>query len=357
LPATLTTDILVAGGGIIGASIAWRLAQRGLSVMLCDSGRLGGEASWAGAGMLVPGSEFDQPGEWLDFALRSLKLYPSYVSELEAGSDLVIDFSQPGSLEIAADEHDWERLRQRLVAQRELGFRPEEVPHSELMGRIPSLDSGLAGAVFYPQEGQVDPRTVISALRESLTRLGAVIRENVKVHSVHARGHVTLDGGDSVEARRIVIAAGAWSSMLHVDGVQPLPAVFPVRGHLIGYQMEPGSLPHVLRFRHTYIVQRRSGYTIAGTSEEQVGFQRAVNPGTAQDIAMRAGRLWHTLEGRAFEAWTGFRPGTSEDGPLLGRWLGTRIWLAYGHYRNGILLAPVTAERITNEIMASLERD
>lgn len=357
MPANLTTDILIAGGGIIGASIAWRLAQQRLHVTLCDAGRLGGEASWAGAGMLVPGSEFDQPGEWVEFAQRSLRLYPSFVAELEEASGLTVDFNQPGSLELASDDQEWQRLRQRLRAQHDLGFRGEEVSRKDLLQRIPAIDNALAGAIYYPEEGQVDPRSVISALREALTRLGVNIRENTRVRAVSAGGAVTLHSGEVIDTRRIIIAAGAWSSMLTIEGAQPLPDAFPVRGHLIGYDLQPNTLPHVLRYHHTYIVQRRSGYTIAGTSEEQVGFNRTVNPATAQDVAFRAGQLWRAVEGRPFDAWTGFRPGTSNDGPLLGQWLGTRIWLAYGHYRNGILLAPASAERIANTVMASLEKD
>jgi len=357
LRANSTTDILIAGGGIIGASIAWRLAQQNLKVILCERASLGGEASWAGAGMLVPGSEFDQPGEWLEFAQRSLQLYPTFVTELEDASGLPIDFSRQGSLELAASEEEWDRLRQRLRAQRDIGLRGEEVPRTDLLRRVPEIDDTLAGGIYYPGEGQVDPRTVIAALRAALTRVNVDIRENSRVTAAHANGAVTLENGQSIAAGRIIIAAGAWSSLLRIDGVQPVPDVFPVRGHLIGYHMPSGTLPHVLRYHHTYIVQRRSGYTIAGTSEEHAGFNRTVDPSTAQDIASRAGRLWKVLKGLPFDAWTGFRPGTSDDGPILGQWLGTRIWLAYGHYRNGILLAPASAERIANGIKASLEKD
>ncbi len=151
-----------------------------------------------------------------------------------------------------------------------------------------------------------------------------------------------------------MLAAGAWSGQVPVlgdDGPLAIPATFPVRGHLLGYALQPGSLSPILRQGHTYVVQRSSGFTIAGTSTEQVGFNRELDPRIVDDIRARACELIPELRS-ALEptAWLGFRPATEDFAPVIGRLGDTRLWLAYGHYRNGILLAPATAARVAGEI-------
>lgn len=343
------TDVIVVGAGIIGASIAWRLARR-FKVILCDAQSVGGEASWAGAGMLVPGSEYSEPCPALTFALHSLSLYPGFVAELEEESGLAIDFSQCGSLELAGSEEELEQLAGRRKAQL--------LDRREVRERVPGIADAVAGALLDPLEGQVDPRTVVAALAVAGRRRGLEIREQTAITALRWGGGCvvarTAAGGEIV-ALRAVIAAGAWSSGL--DAGVALPRCYPVRGHLLGYRLEPGSLAHVLRFHHTYVVQRLSGYTIAGTSEELVGFDRAIHAGTVAAIAGRAHLLVPgLLPPAAADAWTGFRPGSDSSLPYLGRVEDSPVWLAYGHYRNGILLAPATAERIAAELTSSLEK-
>lgn len=347
---------MIIGGGIIGCSIAWRLASAGRRVILCDAGVLGGEASWAGAGMLVPGSEYSRACPELTFALESLAAWPGFAAQLERESDTSIDFELCGALELAGSPAEFEKLRTLATTQRRLGIDCRVVEAQELRGMVPGLTAPLEGAVYFPKEGQVDPRTVTAALRIACQRAGVEIREHTRVTRLIPRdGAVSIESSDGgvIEAARAVIAAGAWSNL--IDAGVRLPRCFPVRGHLIGYALSAGSLPHVLRFHHTYAVQRRGGYTIAGTSEEQVGFDRTLDPATVDGIAARA----HALAGGiipavAQDAWIGFRPG-AKRGPSLGRLDDTAIWLAYGHYRNGILLAPATAARIAGEIISSLE--
>jgi glycine oxidase len=348
-------DVVVIGGGIIGASIAWRLAER-FEVTLFDAGRLGGEASWAGAGMLVPGSEYAEPGPALDFALHSLSLYPRFEAELSAESGVHIDFSLCGSLEIAADEAGLARLRDQARRQRAAGIETVPISRAELLARVPEIDPGVAGAILYPAEGQVNPRDVMAALKAAAAARGVVIGEQTEIVQLRwtASGVVArAANGDQIHARRAVIAAGAWSSRL--DAGVPLPDCVPVRGHLVGYQLTPGSLRHVLRSGHTYVVQRESGYTIAGATVEHVGFDRTLDRQAAAGLDAAARALVPGLLPQPHDAWLGFRPGADE--PRVGQWEDSPVWLAYGHFRNGILLAPATAERVAAEITASLETD
>ncbi len=160
-------------------------------------------------------------------------------------------------------------------------------------------------------------------------------------------------------ARFAVLAAGAWSSGINVtiDGrPYPLPRSFPIKGHLLGYRLPPGSLPITIRHDHTYVLQRADGFTIAGSSTEDAGFDRTIDPKLVSDLASRAGVLIPALRDLQPEsAWIGFRPGTDSPAPNIGRAANSRLWLAYGHYRNGILLAPATCDRISREIAAALE--
>ena len=277
------------GGGLIGSSIAWRLARKGAQVTIADAGNLGGEASSAGAGMLSPGAEFDKPSVWRDLGFESLLLYPSFVEELQAETGIDTDFR-----------------------------------------------------MFYPDDGIVDPAALLRALHCAC--------ESRKVRIM--REHVT-----SVEPRDyagVVIAAGAWSGQVRVNSMT-LPAVTPIKGHLIGFQMGPGALGPVRRHGETYVLQRSSGFLIAGSNEQDVGFDRTVDAAICEDIHRRASRLFAPLEhATPVKRWIGFRPRLVEgDGPRIGRVEGTNVWLAYGHYRNGILLTPVTAQRIADEIESS----
>jgi glycine oxidase len=300
----------VVGGGIIGMSIAWRLAQRGFQVDVFDSGRIGGEASWAGAGMLAPGGEVDSPSRLAKLTVESLKLYPDFVRELEAESGCKIDFAQCGAIEWIDDDS-------RAQAQAALGIRSERLNGAQ---------------IFYPDDAVVDPRDVVRALRAACERRGVRLHENSPVSQIEGPA---------------VLAAGAWSSSIGTP--LPIPASFPVRGHLVSYRMQPGSVPKILRSGHTYILQRKSGLTIAGSETERVGFDRALNPESVAKIDARARQILPELP-ELYEAWLGFRPATESLEPEIGMLPGTEIFLAYGHYRNGILLAPVTAKMAAEQI-------
>lgn len=279
-------QVLIVGGGLIGSSIAWRLAQKGAQVAIADAGNLGGEASPASAGMLSPGAEFEKPSVWLDLGTESMRLYPSFVEELQEGTGIDVDFR-----------------------------------------------------MFHPDDGIVDPAALLRALRCAC--------EKLKVHVTPER----VTSVSSTGYGAVVIAAGAWSNQIRVAG-HTLPAVVPIKGHLIGFQLEPGALGPVRRQGDTYVLQRSSGFLIAGSNEQDIGFDQTVDPAICEDIHRRAARLFPPLEhATPVKRWIGFRPRLVEgDGPCIGRVEGTNVWLAYGHYRNGILLTPVTAQRVADEI-------
>jgi len=349
-------DVIIAGAGIVGSSIAWRLAQHRVLVTLFDVGEMGGEASTAGAGMLAPGGEITESSPLAELCLESLRLYPRFVEELEADSGEKIDFASNGALEFAFTPAEWQALQARAETQRRLGIPSEPAP-------LPAALAHFAGAMRFPADAAVDPRHVMRALRLACEHHGVKIREHVPVQELQARpGRVdVITDRRVISAETAVLAAGAWSNQIATIPPVVEPQSEPVRGHLVSFQLAPDRIAplreaSIYRHGHTYLVPRANGELIAGTSSERVGFDRNVDPATVADICRRAAEIIPELQGREPDrAWIGFRPGLiGSEGPVLDRLPGSGIWRAYGHYRNGILLAPATAARIAGEVLAHL---
>jgi glycine oxidase len=333
--------MIVAGAGIIGLSCAWRLALCKIAVTVFDAGQAGGEASWAGAGMLAPGGEMDAASPLAEMALSSLKMYPDFVEALREASGLPIDYQRCGAVELALNDHEAADLERRAARQSTMGIRSETTAYA-----------GSAAARFYPDDALVNPRDVIAALRVACLRSGVSLHEHEPVTEVYPDGSGVRTNRASYEDDGVLIAAGAWSSGL-AAGLKR-PATIPVRGHLIAYKAEAGMLGTILRHDHTYLLQRDSGSLIAGSSTERVGFDRTIDKSVVQAIHARASRLMPALAGMSpVECWNGFRPGIEGGIPAIGRIDGTAILTAFGHYRNGILLAPDTALRIERAVVTS----
>jgi glycine oxidase len=320
-----SAGVAIVGAGIIGGSIAWRLAQAGVHVTMFDAGFAGGGASSAGAGMLSPGGEFDRPSVWFELGIESMGLYPRFVEELQAETEVAIDFKICGCTKFVETKH----ARPRAEFQAQAGVRVE------------LTRDGL----FYPLDAFVDPTDILRALRVACGSRKVEIAEGQPISEI-----------ESTDYRALVIAAGAWSTQIQVRyGGEPvtLPAVKPIKGHLIGFQLAPGTLGPMLRRGHSYVLQRSTGFTIAGSNEEDVGFDRQVNPTICEDLHRRGGELFPALaDATPCARWIGFRP-FSPTGPHISRIEGTNVWLAYGHFRNGILLAPVTAQRVADGILSA----
>ena len=317
--------VLVIGGGLVGSSIAWRLAQKGARVTVVDAGNLGGEASTAGAGMLAPGSEAKNPSPWLDLGIESLRMYPAFLEELRETTGFDVEFRVSGCLVMDPGD-DAERLES---LHRTAGIRVERRP------------DGL----LYPDDALVDPSSLLRTLRHAAKKQGVSIE------------HGSLSEVDASQYQAVVIAAGAWSNSIqvtHAGKELQLPESTPVKGHLIGFQMRQGLLGPFLRKDHTYVLQRSDGLVIAGTTEENVGFDTSVEFAACDAIHRRATEVVPELAAvEPVRRWIGFRPGPeSPDGPVMHRLSDTNVWLAYGHYRNGILLTPVTAQRVAADIAA-----
>jgi glycine oxidase len=337
-------------------SIAWRLAQRGWQVTVFDKGSIGGEASWAGAGMLSPGGEVERPSEWAALSIESHRLYPGFVRELEAESSVPIDYQQCGALQLAYSEHEWQGAQARAELQASTGIEAKPLTPKQVATFWPRIRSeGLVGALFYAGDAIVDPRDVMSALKGAC-KAGVSVLEDAAVRRV-----VVRPTGVSIEAEShtetcdaVVIAAGAWSSSIEASGVPAFPAAEPVKGYLLGYRQPVQTCGTIVRYGHTYLLQRANGLLIAGSTEERAGFDRGIDQKQVDALHRSAAYLMPHLsdtylgESTPMEAWAGFRP--ASDALRLGSWHSERVLLAYGHFRNGILLAPVTAERIAEQM-------
>lgn len=346
--------IAVVGGGIIGMSIAWRLAQRGMNVTVFEKGQVGGEASWAAAGMLSPGGELTglSDSKQAEIYIRSRRQYKGFVEELTRESASAIDYLESGAIDLAYSPEEWAALRKRAETQRSLGIASREITPEQVRILSPHVQTEqLTGALFYAEDGIVAPRDLTNALKTVCHTRGVELRERTVVEEIEFRDRRLIINGRHFSAG--VVAAGAWSGNIRARGVPPLPPTEPVKGHLLGFDLQLGACPTIIRHGHIYIFQRGSGFVVAGSSTEHVGFERAIDASVSEQLFRQVTRVLPVLEKvMAVDVWTGFRP--KADRLYLEPWHSDILFLAYGHYRNGILLAPASADRIVDEMMPSL---
>ncbi|MFL6416276.1 MAG: glycine oxidase ThiO [Bryobacteraceae bacterium] len=355
-PAQKRGSIAVVGGGVIGLSVAWRLAQSGWKVAIFDRNKLGGEASWAAAGMLAPGGEYDEPSPALDFGLASRRLYRSFIEEISAASGAFIDFQENGALELAYSADEFAALESKAARQQTLGIFSKAVDAARVRAFWPRIrQEGLHGARFYPEDATVNPREMTAALAKICQAMGVRVEEGLRVCSVTIGQNAAEIRTDSASLPfdAAVIAAGSWSSDIETAGVPPIPSSRPIKGHLIGYHQPEQTCSTIVRRGHLYALQRANGLLIVGASVEDVGWDRSIRNDIVEELSRGAADIFpHLGETTPADVWTGFRPGGALQ---VGSWHSPRLWLAYGHYRNGILLAPWTAQKLSAEITATLK--
>ncbi len=350
--------VAIIGGGAIGLSIGWRLAQAGCRIDVFDRGEAGRGASWAAAGMLAAGIEAE-PGEEALTALnrRSQALWPGFAAELEAASGVRIGLRTEGTLWVALTRDDAAQLHFQYEFQRGIGIDLQWLSGTEARAREPHLHPHAPAAVFSPDDHQVDNRLLVQALARAFTRAGGRLHEGRAVTALDlSAGRVTgVRVGDvRIAAETVVLAAGAWSPELPglPDAVRP--PVRPVKGQMLALAMDPSAplLRHVVWTQRAYLVPRLDGRLIVGATTEERGFDARLTAGGM--LALLDG-AWRTVPGveelEIVESWAGFRPGSRDDAPVLGPSGVEGLVLATGHHRNGILLTPVTADAVSRSIL------
>jgi glycine oxidase len=351
--------VVVIGAGVIGLSIAWRLAQRGAAATVFDKDAAGAGASHAAAGMLAICAEAE-PGEeaLVTLGRASQAMWPAFARELEVAAGLPIDLRSEGTLLVALTADDQARLQHRLAFQQSLGLPVAWISGGEARRREPHLAPGIAGAVLSPQDHQVDNRKLVAALRVAAERAGVAIRERCAVERILISGGrasgVVLADGVEIAADAVVLAAGAWSR--GIDGLpsDARPPVRPVKGQTIALRMDPTAplIEHVVWAPGAYLVPRRDGRLIVGATVEEKGFDAALTAGGVLALLEAAWRAVPAVEELAIdEMWVGHRPGSRDDAPILGPAPVDGLVYATGHYRNGILLTPITADAVARLVL------
>lgn len=345
-------DVAVIGGGIMGCAIALRLAQRGVRVTVIERGIPGAEASSAAAGMLAPQMEADGPGPMLEMGLRSRALYPSLALELAEATGIDIGYLKSGVLAVALTEEEERGLVARRIWQTGRGMRLENLSGAGAREREPALGDAVRSALFFSDDAQVNPRALARAFSQAAAAAGARFLQGRYVRRVCIDGGVAtgveLDG-DTLAAGTVIVAAGSWSGLVEGAGV-PASVVRPARGQLVAIETRPPLFRHVLSVHgRGYLVPRRDGTVVAGSTVEMVGFRKEVTVGGLAAILALAQTLVPGLsEAPVMQSWSNFRPYTEDHLPVLGATAVRGLVLATGHYRNGILLAPITAQAIAD---------
>ena len=368
-PKTVTTKtvatktVAVIGAGVVGLGIAWRLAARGVRVAVFDRGAAGSGATHAAAGMLAACAEAE-PGEEALVALgrESQARWPAFAQELEQVSGIDVELRREGTLVVALTADDQARLFHHLEFQRKLDLPLSWISAAETRTREPHLAGKLAGAVVSPQDHQVDNRKLAAALIVAARSAGASIHEQTPVATIATRGRrvegVVLVDGTRHAADVVVLAAGAWSRGLAASiadlAPQALPPVRPIKGQMLALRMDAAAplVTHVLWGPGIYMVPRRDGRLIIGATVEERGFDATLTAGGLLTLLEAAWRVVPAIEELPIhEMWVGHRPGSRDDAPILGPGPLDGLVYATGHHRNGILLAPVTADAIARLVL------
>ena len=350
--------IVIIGGGIIGLTIARALARRGgRNVAVIEKHQFGQGASWAAGGILAPQIEAKQDDDFFQLACASRDLYPAFAQALEAESGIDVGFNDSGTIYVAFTEADESDFQARYDWQQNRGLAVEWLTGDAARRLEPCLSPTVRCALRFPNDYQVENRSLVRALLISNERLGVRL-----IPECEARRLVIEDDRIAavetsqglINASTVVIAAGAWSST--VAGNKAI-SVAPVRGQMLCFEPQPPFARHVIYSARGYLIPRRSGRLLAGSTTEEAGFEQRVTPEGIEAIKSMAFEIAPTLEScRVVDSWAGFRPRSKDELPILGRPKKVAgLFYATGHYRNGILLAPITGELIAEAILTGID--
>jgi glycine oxidase len=341
-------DVVIAGGGLIGGSIALELALAGMKVGLYDSREPGREASWASAGMISPAPESPAMIPFMPMSLGSVALYPELIRRVEDLTGKNVGYRKDGALDAILTGDAQEELSTIIALQHGVGLRAEALSAEQARELEPALTEEIEAAIFRPDEASLDNRIFTDAVLEAARIKGAQIFAGNGAAAIWKEGGrskgLILEQG-RVEAKWTIIAAGCFSA--RIEGAAPYAPVFPAKGQMVALRRESVSLRHALWVDHTYLVPRNDGRIIAGSTIERTGFDRDVTAGGIQKILSGAMLLVPALEkARIEETWAGLRPDSPDHLPIIGATDVDGLLMATGHFRSGILLAPITARLI-----------
>ncbi len=348
---------IIIGGGVIGLSVGWQLARRGKAVEIFERNVAGRSASWVAAGMLAPQTEagFEEL-ELLTLGRTSLELYPRFLRELEEDSSVKVALRTEGTLMVGLDRDDVERLKFLFDFRKRIGLAVQWLSGTESREVEPFLSPNVIAAISIPGDHQVNNRELIEALKIAFQKRGGILHEGVQVRGIQIENScvkaIQTTHGELV-ASKVILAAGCWSTEIEGIPKHLLPPVRPVKGQILTLRMNDScKLSHVIRALDVYLAPKGDGRLIVGATNEEMGF----------DLSPTAGPVMELLEG-AWEAvpsiydlpieeiQVGLRPGSRDNAPILGETDIVGLYYATGHYRSGILLAPITAYELSELVL------
>ena len=346
-------DVAVIGGGINGSSIAYQLSKRGKRVVIIEKSHLACEASSAAAGMLAAQAEIEQDGPFFQLALKSQAMFPGLSKELFEISGIDIELVQKGMIKIAETEEMVNEVQLQAAFQRNWDPEIEWLDSHSLRELEPSLSPSVAGGMYLPNDGHVQPLKLSHAFAKAAEQYGAAILENTEVLSfIYENDRVigvktTL--GD-IDCNQVVLANGAWASKLMYEAGMDI-TVYPVKGECFSVKTDSPIINRtIFSDKRCYLVPKRNGEIYIGATQVENTFDKNVTPGGVARLIERAIQLVPQINDARFErVWAGVRPQTGDGLPYIGEhplWKG--LFIAAGHYRNGILLSPVTGTLVAD---------
>jgi len=352
----MNSDVLIIGGGLIGLAIARELHKKGVQkITILERGEVGKEASHAAAGMLAPHAETDKLDDFFFFCDESNKLYPNFAAELLDETDVDIELDREGTLYLAFTETDAKEIRRRFEWQKSAGLQVEHLSAQETRQAEPFVSPDVLESLFFPNDWQVENRQLVHALQKFAELNDIKIRENTEVtRLLTENGKITGAETDTEKffAEKVILATGAWTSFIKTEDFA-MPQVKPIRGQMIAFHTAKRLFQKVIYSPRGYLVPRFDGRVLAGATMEDVGFDRNTTESGINFLHENALEIAPSLVNlEVAEEWAGLRPFAADGLPILGSFPSVEnLFLATAHYRNGILLAPLTAKILAENII------
>jgi glycine oxidase len=356
-----SSDVIIIGGGVVGLSIARELGKRGLEVTILERSSPGRESSFAAAGMLTSQSWMDKNDSFFKFLIAGRDQYRDFAQTLYEETGIDIELDPTGTLNLALTNQDETDLERRYQWQKEAGFSVEKLSADETLRLEPRVSADVRWSLLFPMDTQIENRRLITALLSAIEKYRVKLLTGTEVISLdieESRIKGVKSSRGLLSAAIIIIAAGAWSSLLGSNSsLLQIPRIEPVRGQMLCFEARPQLTRHVIHTARGYIVPRRDGRLLVGSTTEYVGYEKAVTGqgihsiiSEALDIAPSIGDL------RLKDAYSGLRPSSTDELPVIGKYHGIdNLYLATGHFRDGILLAPLTGSLMADLVIDKTE--
>jgi glycine oxidase len=349
----MSKKIIIIGAGVIGLSTALELQMRGHKVVVLEKGKCGGQASGAAAGLLAPFSEIEEdPDDFFTLCLASLRRFSHWKDLVKTESNHLFEYTTSGTLHAYFHEADLLKMEMRMNWQKKYNVKAEQLTASQMSKMEPSLAQEVVAGLYYPEESHLYAPDYLLALEKACQNVGVTIHENVgKVMLEHVLEKSTVkdEQGNSYSGDTIVLCSGAWSSEWEQSLNLAIP-VFPIRGQICAYEQLHDGLNHIIFTSQGYLVTKGNNTLVCGASEDIAGYNTSTTDKGIQRLKNWNSHVLPMIDKKEpFSVWAGLRPATQDGFPLIGHHPhAENIILACGHYRNGILLSPITAEIVAN---------